>query len=113
MGGVVLVLAGVMNSVLDMEIVALIIKMNALVWPVLETVEVMPTDVGVMLGVHIMEIAVTISMTLVDLVMVIVEIVPVLAGVMKPVLIMVIAAQIMMACVLTITENKLIEKLLK
>merc|ERR1712072_913310 len=113
MGMDVLDHVGVMNSVLDMVIVALITKTNASDWPVLETVVVMLTDVGVMLGAHIMVIAVVISMTLALLVMVCAVETLVLAGVMKPVLIMVIAAQIMVLCVLTITENKLIEKPLK
>jgi len=81
------------------------------VLPVLVTVVDTPVKVaGVMPGAHTMVTAVTISMILAPPVMVCAEETPVLAGVMKPVLIMVIAAQIMVACVLTITENKLIEK---
>jgi len=110
---VVLDHVGVMNSVLDMEIVVLITKIHVSVWPVLETVEVMLMVVGVMLGAHIMETVAPISMILVLLVMVCVVVTPVLAGVIPLVLIMGIAVQIMVACVLTITENKLIEKLLK
>merc|ERR1712072_1136991 len=77
---------------------------------VMDLVVVSPELVGVMIGAHTMVTVVTISMILALPVMVCVVETPVLAGVMLPVLIMVIAVQIMVACVLTITVNKLIEK---
>jgi len=73
-------------------------------------VDILEKVAGVTLGAHTMVTVVMISMILALPVMVCAEEMLVLAGVMLPVLIMVIAAQIMVACVLTITENKLIEK---
>jgi len=73
-------------------------------------VDILEKVAGVTLGAHTMVTVVTISMILALPVMVCAEEMLVLVGVMLPVLIMVIAAQIMVACVLTITENKLIEK---
>jgi len=71
---------------------------------------VMAMNAGVMLGAHTIKIAVKISMILVALVKICAVVTPVLVGVMKLVPIMVIAVQIIVACVLIITENKLIEK---